>query len=57
MFNNSSYICDKLKDTVTPMEELITLFSKISSSINTSNTTISAPTTLQNNSTSNTNNK
>ena len=57
MFNNSTYICDKLKDTVTPMEELITLFSKISSSINTSNTTISAPTTLQNNSTSNTNNK
>ena len=57
MFNNSTYISDKLKDTVTPMEELITLFSKISSSINTSNTTISSPTTLQNNSTSNTNNK
>ena len=56
MFSNSNYIYDKLKDTVAPMKELITLFSRVSSTINTSNSTLSSPNTLQNNSTSNNNN-
>ena len=57
MFSNSSYIYEKLKDTVAPMEKLMSLFSNFSPTIDTSSSTLSSPNTLQNHSTSNHNNK